>query len=408
MIRGPFPGSNLNQHQNFQDDQDAEDEVANYQPYLCLNENGHIISNPYDDLRRESLSPPDGLLATQHLRDTVYMSSQLANLTSTLRGSSNKKKMVCQGGHSAGPCHHSRRQSIQDEPAQQQSDDDFVFRAVSPHGHVYWEIDPSRADKLKAEQPPMHHQQQQPEFLLSSMSRQSSSRYSDNYPLISNGCSPAKSDLSTTNESAETMILVNPFADVQLISINGALINGSPATQPRPFNDVRFSSLRGNQNKHLQQQQQLRHLPPQYQHFGTRASSARTARMKDVINTVEQWRIAQSGSNSSNTGTGSLSSSDGPSLTSVGSSGSSSTGLQAASTTTTTSSSSTSQVLEQVQQQIQIKDLRSIPVSVKSTDYILAKIHANQMSTGNNGRSTPLNNTVGGILNRSSPKQRKV
>jgi len=324
------------------------------------------------------------------------MSSQLANLTSTLRGSSNKKKMVCQGGHSAGPCHHSRRQSIQDEPVQIQSDDDFVFRAVSPHGHVYWEIDPSRADKLKAEQPPQ--QQQQPEFLLSSMSRQSSSRYSENYPLISNGCSPAKSDLSTTNESAETMILVNPFADVQLISINGALINGSPATQQRPFNDVRFSSLRGNQNKQLQQQHQLRHLPPQYQHFGTRASSARTARMKDVMNTVEQWRIAQSGSNSSNTGTGSLSSSEGPSLTSVGSSGSSSTGLQATSTT----------VLEQVQQQVQIKDLRSIPVSVKSNEYILAKIHANQMGAGNNGRSTPLNNTVGSILNRASPKQRKV
>lgn len=242
------------------------------------------------------------------------------------------------------------------------------------------------------------------------MSRQSSSRYSDNYPLISNGCSPAKSDLSTTNESAETMILVNPFADVQLISINGALINGSPATQQRPFNDVRFSSLRGNQNKQLQQQHQLRHLPPQYQHFGTRASSARTARMKDVMNTVEQWRIAQSGSNSSNTGTGSLSSSEGPSLTSVGSSGSSSTGLQATSTTTTSSSSTspTSQVLEQVQQQVQIKDLRSIPVSVKSNEYILAKIHANQMGAGNNGRSTPLNNTVGSILNRSSPKQRKV
>jgi hypothetical protein len=349
-----------------QDGQDVEDEVANYQPYLCLNENagGHITANPYDDLRsRESLSPPDGMLATQHLRDTVYMSSQLANLTNTLRGSTNKKKMVCQGGHSAGPCQH-------EELPQQQQDDDFVFRAVSPHGHVYWEIDPTRIDKLKADPP-----QKQPEFILNSMSRQSSSRYSDNYPLITN--SPAKSDISNNQEataSAETMILVNPFADVQLISING-----SPISQNvRPINDVRFSSLRGN----YKQQMQQRPLPPQYQHLGTRASSARNARMKDVANNVDQWRIAQ-------TGNGSLSSSDG-SCNGHPISGSSS------------STSPTSQVLEQVQQQVQIKDLRSIPVSVKSTDYILAKIH-NQL-----GRGSPNNTNVGNILNRTSPKQRKV
>ena len=358
-----------------QDGQDVEDEVANYQPYLCLNENaaGHIIANPYDDLRsRESLSPPDGMLATQHLRDTVYMSSQLANLTNTLRGSTNKKKMVCQGGHAAGPCQH------EELPPQQQQDDDFVFRAVSPHGHVYWEIDPTRIDKLKADPSlQQQHHHQQPEFILSSMSRQSSSRYSDNYPLITN--SPAKSDISNNQEStasAETMILVNPFADVQLISING-----SPISQTvRPINDVRFSSLRGNYKQ--QQQPQQRPLPPQYQHFGTRASSARTARMKDVANNVEQWRIAQ-------TGNGSLSSSDG-SCSGHPVSGSSS------------STSPTSQVLEQVQQQVQIKDLRSIPVSVKSTDYILAKIQ-NQL-----GRNTPNNSSVGSILNRSSPKQRKV
>jgi hypothetical protein len=371
------------------DEQDLEDEVSNYQPYLCLNENGHITSNPYDDLRRESLSPPDGMLATQHLRDAVYMSSQLANLTNTLRASNTKKKMVCQGGHSSGPCHHSRRESIQEE--QLQNEDDFVFRAVSPHGHVYWEIDPSRADKLKVEP----HQQQQPEFCLSSMSRQSSSRYSDNYPLIGH-YSPAKSDDSAA-VSAETMILVNPFADVQLISVNGNSINGSPSAA-RPINDVRFSSLRENP-KHLQQQMQQRPLPPQYQHFGTRASSARTARMKDLVNNVEQWRIAQQQQAGSHTltGNGSLSSSEGPSLTSVGSTNSSN-----ATSGSSSSTSPTSQVLEQVQQQIQIKDLRSIPVSVKSSDYIMAKIH-NHM-----GRTTPLNNTVGSILNRSSPKQRKV
>ena len=376
----------------FQADPDMMDtEVANYQPYLSLHDNGHITSNPYEDhLQREALSPPDGLLATQHLRDAVYMSNQLANLTNTLKGNLNRsKKMVCQAGHAtAGPCQQSRRQSIQEEPSH--SEEDFVFRAVSPHGHVYWEIDPTRADKLKAEASPLHHhqqlqqhQQQQPTELC--MSRGSSSRFSDNYPLIGS-FSPARSELEST-----TTILVNPFADVQLISINGDSLTNSPATL-RPFNDVRFSSLRGNPR-------QFRHLPPpyqQHQHLGTRASSARGNRMKDTaaekLNGSENWRIGCG----TLTGNGSLGSSDGPSLTSVGSA-TSSTG-SAVGTTTSGSASPT----EQIQQQAQIKDLRSIPGSVKTSEYILAKIQ-NQV-----GRSTPLNQTVGSILNRASPKQRKV
>ena len=371
----------------FPNDQDIDLEVANYQPYLSLHDNGHITSNPYEDhLRRDPESHPDGLLATQHLRDAVYMSSQLANLTSTLKGNLNRKKMVCQGGHAAGPCQTSRRQSVQEE--QLQNDDDFVFRAVSPHGHVDWEIDPSRADKLKADPSPQHHQQQQHQHQLQHlqqtemcMSRQSSSRFSDNYPLICN-YSPAKSDIETTT------ILVNPFADVQLISINGDSLANSPSTL-RPINDVRFSSLRGNPK-------QLRHLPPQYQHFGTRASSARTARMKDNVeklSAVENWR---NGNGTTIAGNGSLGSSDGPSLTSVGSA-TSSNGSGAA-TTTSGSASPT----EHIQHQVQIKDLRSVAGSIKPSEYILAKIQ-NPV-----GRSTPLNSTVGSILNRSSPKQRKV
>ena len=213
------------------------------------------------------------------------------------------------------------------------------------------------------------------------MSRQSSSRFSDNYPLICN-YSPAKSDIETTT------ILVNPFADVQLISINGDSLANSPSTL-RPINDVRFSSLRGNPK-------QLRHLPPQYQHFGTRASSARTARMKDNVeklSAVENWR---NGNGTTIAGNGSLGSSDGPSLTSVGSA-TSSNGSGAA-TTTSGSASPT----EHIQHQVKIKDLRSVAGSIKPSEYILAKIQ-NPV-----GRSTPLNSTVGSILNRSSPKQRKV
>ena len=91
--------------------------------YLTLSQ-GHVTLNPYhyqnygEDLH-------DGLAATLHLRDTVYMSPQLVKLTNTLR----TKKKVCQGSH-----------PDQDQTCPDQSE--VVFRAVSPHGHVYWEIEP--------------------------------------------------------------------------------------------------------------------------------------------------------------------------------------------------------------------------------------------------------------------------
>ena len=86
-------------------------------------------------------SPLDGMAATQHLRDAVYMSPQLINLTNTLRS---KKK--CQSGH-YGPCTHENHmhmaRHVNDATILPESE--VVFRAVSPHGHVYWEIDPKKA-----------------------------------------------------------------------------------------------------------------------------------------------------------------------------------------------------------------------------------------------------------------------
>ena len=58
------------------------------------------------------------------------MSPQLMQLTNTLR---NKKK-VCQGGHNN--CGQNDDTMLPEK--------EVVFRAVSPHGHVYWEIDPKR------------------------------------------------------------------------------------------------------------------------------------------------------------------------------------------------------------------------------------------------------------------------
>merc|ERR1711936_808092 len=55
---------------------------------------------------------------------------------------------------------------------------DVVFRAVSPHGHVYWEIDPKRANKLA-------HQSEHPSDEDTTNDLHNMSDFSDNRPLIS-------------------------------------------------------------------------------------------------------------------------------------------------------------------------------------------------------------------------------
>ena len=84
--------------------------------------------------------------------------AQLAHLTNTL------KKKKCVGGH-PGPCHHPARTTPPTTDSSVRSDNttlpetedtemlppsEVVFRAVSPHGHVYWEIDPKRPGRLLA------------------------------------------------------------------------------------------------------------------------------------------------------------------------------------------------------------------------------------------------------------------
>ena len=55
---------------------------------------GHVTLNPYHYYHhQEAEDLHDGLAATLHLRDSVYMSPHLVRLTNTLRS---KKKMMCQ------------------------------------------------------------------------------------------------------------------------------------------------------------------------------------------------------------------------------------------------------------------------------------------------------------------------
>merc|ERR1719414_1598493 len=178
---------------------------------------------------------------------------------------------------------------------------DVVFRAVSPHGHVYWEIDPKRANKLAQSEHPsdedttndLHNMSDFSEDdgkVISDRSRQSSSRFSDNRPLISG--SPGHRPL------------LAPLPEGNL----GNHFNNSP-TQIQRFNSL----------------QKAQPQQPPHQGFSTRT----------------RLRAGRSSS---------------------GHSGRESAQDQQAF------------VPETLQQQVQIPDLRRIPVTVKSSEYIMAKI----------------------------------
>ena len=363
--------------------------------YLTLTNNGiaqqqgqgHVIQNPYqinysnygDDLH-------DGLAATLHLRDSVYMSPQLAKLTSTLR---NKKKS-CQSPH---PADANGCPAPVMDPA---SAEEVVFRAVSPHGHVYWEIDPSRqASRLSASSGLVSANgfenipnplMEQHEALYGS-SRQSSSRYSDNHPLISSGLV----DPATSPAPAGGTILVNPFADVQLLPASTAntahnspmhATNNYSPGQMRP--ELRFSSLRGFNQTYTNQSsgQKGGGQSASSKLFTNRSASARAAKMRDIAKQIEHMRILQQQCTES-----------GSSGTTINTTASGTSGSNSPSS----SKSSSNHVPEQIQQQVQIKDLKTQTVTTATSTsggQILSKIH--------NAMSESLGMTS------SSPKQRKV
>ena len=69
------------------------------------------------------------------------MSPQLVKLTNTLR----TKKKMCQGSH-----------PDQDQTCSANHSEEVVFRAVSPHGHVYWEIEPKNQHIVQDSPVPQH------------------------------------------------------------------------------------------------------------------------------------------------------------------------------------------------------------------------------------------------------------
>ena len=172
----------------------------------------HITLNPYSTQLVDNINR---MMAGGHIYQVAQLSPQLSQLTNTL------KKKKCVGGHS-GPCLHSLHsdtsvRSEADTESEILPSSEVVFRAVSPHGHVYWEINPKQG----------HHQQKQQQHqqhpgsgrcqtsssdentnsdlqnisdlsdddnrAASEMSRQSSSRFSESRPLIYSSSSSSTS-----------------------------------------------------------------------------------------------------------------------------------------------------------------------------------------------------------------------
>ena len=284
----------------------------------------HITLNPYstqlvDNLNRMMVSGPGG-----HIYQVASISpAQLTNLTNTL------KKKKCVGGHS-GPCQHSRMNTpLQSDsscrsdsltPLGQDTDTELlpvtsaatevVFRAVSPHGHVYWEIDPKR---VRGQHGPASDEDTQTDLhnmsdfseddgskvtsgsAASDRSRQSS-RFSDHRPLLA---------------SSSPCHMMQPLPEAVLPPV----ISFSPSH--------RFSSLQKGPSQ-----------PGPQAQFSTRTRLGRTQPRQRQEAEPQQYHIGQT---------------------------------------------------EQLQQQVQIPDLRRLPVQVKSSEYIMAKIQSHMDRRGTRG-----------------------
>ena len=338
----------------------------------------HITLNPYssqlvDNINRMMMHMPAAEVYEEgrsggHVYQAA-MSPQLSQLTNTLR----KKK--CLGLH-PGPCHHnnhlnhhhrlhhhhnpdttpnsSERSSVVNcEPdtetetvaagSSSAAAADVVFRAVSPHGHVYWEIEPRRTggggrlagdgsgrlnaaggDHLQSDSSDTNNDIHN----MSDLSEEDAKVLSDR---ASRHCSGAGRFADHQRPAASAggghlaTLPENPLSSPT--SSSPSLIQFSPAHH-------QFTSLQRPASVSLQRPAPLAAISTAGSH--ATFSSSRPPRMRQVELALRAKlssdAMAQEGA-----------------------------GHDAA-------------ILEQVQQQVTIPDLRRIPVHVKSSEYIMAKI----------------------------------
>jgi hypothetical protein len=246
----------------------------------------NVTMNPYNmrnDVVVSQNLENDGMLATQYLRDSVYMNPKLMQLTNTLR----RGKKVCQGGHSPDErIGNSLAQSIDtdantDHSLQPHMNDstmlpesEVVFRAVSPHGHVYWEIDPTRSQTIDASKnnSNSYHNQNSttgsscvsesiPTHVIASQLNERVAEGRVNLQSARRSSDSPYDEANSAMDSSDTRptILVNPFADINMIAqcqspsksstctnitTDGSSLNVSPAQMRNIKSFSRFNSPR--------------------------------------------------------------------------------------------------------------------------------------------------------------------
>ena len=390
----------------------------------------NVTMNPYNirnDVVVNQNLESDGMLATQYLRDSVYMNPKLMQLTNTLR----RGKKVCQGGHSPDErIGNSLAQSIivtesNTDPSPQPHMNDstmlpeseVVFRAVSPHGHVYWEIDPTRSQTIaasKSNSSSYHNQnsttgsscvsESQPTHIVDP---QLNERLSESRVLPQsarrNSDSPYDESNSAMNSSdARPTILVNPFADINMIAqcqspsksstctnitTDGSSLNVSPAQMRNIKSFSRFNSPRSRSKSTDKNKIPNNCRNEEEQHITSKINSSNPA----VINSKQQE------------------------LTSYAFNSVSSTSTSTTSASSSLSTPSKPNDSESTQRSIPImKDVKmSIPpVSLKGKDFIMSKIQSHMANGASgikvqNGDATSLADNMDSFLSSLAGSKRK-
>ena len=218
--------------------------------------------------------------------------------------------------------------------------------------------------------------------------------------------------ISSSGNSSDTggTILVNPFADVQLLPVTSSATS-SPLHQISSNHhkpEMKFGSLRSSSVSGLTGSCGPSKL------FSNRSNSARAAKMRDIAKQIEQMRIihnqrseAHASEKSSNSPATTVNTTSGHSTTTTTS------GPNSSGSTSPSNSAIQAPPVEQLQQQVQIRDLKTISMNTSSnisttTDCSRNPDHHPMLAKLQNVMNTEKSANGAVLLNRSSPKQRKV
>ena len=262
-----------------------------------------VTLNPYSSQLVDNINKmmKEGSVGVVDGEMEAPINPQLARLTATLR------KKRCDLGH-PGPCR--KTCNIQDNGLQMVdrgsmvNPKDVVFRAVSPHGHVYWEINPGKDQNMKT-----------------------------------NKSQTSSSDENTTSDLQN----ISDFSDDDLHRAHSEMSRQSSSrfSESRPL--IYTSSASTSPGHSAGSSELARHTPSHIHH--------------DIHN-AQRKQFAR--------GVGSAGRPGWPTLPH--------NFHEEVYAYAATDFSGTPTIHEQVQSQVQIKDLRTMPVSVKSKEYIMAKI----------------------------------